>query len=69
MMDEVGPSGNSIQVPRAECQLGHFLVFLVLPKRRTVQEGHLDVSKIAVLLVDLHKDMKHRDVLTLQDIY
>eukprot|EP00435_Cladocopium_sp_Y103_P034086 s241_g8.t1 len=34
---------------------------------RLKEEGHLDLSKIGVVLVDLAKDMKQRDVLTLQD--
>ena len=31
-----------------------------------VQEGHLDMSKVRVLVFDLAKDKKQRDVLTLQ---
>ena len=31
------------------------------------QEGHLETSKLGVVLVDLAQDMKKRDILTLQD--
>ncbi|CAK9072193.1 unnamed protein product, partial [Durusdinium trenchii] len=34
---------------------------------RLKAEGHIEMSKIGVVLLDLAKDVKRRDVLTLQD--
>ena len=58
------------QVLRQAQALEHGIALAIATPARLLrlkEEGHLETSKLGVVLVDLAQDMKKRDILTLQD--